>query len=591
MRIKKLLSLITVVFIFGSGLAPSITASFFEGKNAFFKPAIQKGTVLSAGDGITNYYGIIATCGRYADSGANLPIGFIPQRYLYLSLLMAPNWKAKNIIFLVDHEATRANILAAIDGIAAKIDEDDVFLFAWQGHGSQVKDDNGDERTFLKPFDTKDEVICPYDCYRDKNNNLVNFIRDDTLDLEFSKVNAKGMCLIFESCFSGGLICKEGNDIDVDGDGFIDSDEANNFSADFSYDFKSEQTVDLEDRNRIVIMASLDDASARLAPLLGGPLTTGMALGFLGQYKGTKKDTNNNNFLSVEESFEWAQPRMLGITSAYYLGMWNALIAINYFAQNHSKHDYPLIDAIINGSKMFFTQIVLVNLIMRITHGSWAATIAHMNDLYAEEGGLDIIQLKPSQEEDVFSELTIPEIVSTHRPTVDDWYDVFNHLKENTSFNDWTDEQIIDWMPSLSTFLSFSWSDVHPSFEPGFFAEIEDAYNGEKNEEITFSASVLGGKPPYSISWDFGDGSYGSGLTPSHVFTAKGDYTVRLQVTDSSGNTAVDLYNPTQYPSELIQITGKKENDVKSGLFDFEEDNMLLSSFIYEVLQRLTSKC
>lgn len=591
MNSKKLLGLITVFLIVGSCLVPSISASFFKDRNAVFNTTINKRIEALTGDGKTNYYAIIATCGRYADSGANLPIGFAQQRYLYMSLLLAPNWKAKNIIFLVNQEATRANLLAAIDEMAGKVDNDDVFLFAWQGHGSQVKDDDGDERTFLKPFDTKDEVICPYDCHRE-GGNLVNFIRDDTLDREFSRIKSKGMCLIFESCFSGGLVKKDETDIDTDKNGFIDTDEATNFSEDFSYDLKTKQTLDLEKKNRIVIMASLDDTSARLAPLLGGPLTTGMALGFLGQYRGTKKDTNNNGFLSVEESFKWARSRMFGMTSAYYLGMWNAFIAINYFSQNHSKHDHPLIDAIVNGSRTFFTEIIMINLFLRITHGSWAVTIANMNDLYAEESGLDIIQLKTVQEEEVFSQLTLPtDSLFNHNPTVDDWNEVFHYLKTNTSFDEWSDDQISEWMPPLSDFIMVSWDDVHPSFQPGFFAEIEDTYTGKKDQELSFSASILGGSPPYSIVWDFGDGSYGGGLTPSHVFTSKGEYTISLSVIDSRGKTAVDLYTTDHIPLTTVQIIGNKNGYAENHFFDLDKDNSVLSFFIDTFLQHLASKC
>lgn len=42
-----------------------------------------------------------------------------------------------------------------------------------------------------------------------------------------------------------------------------------------------------------------------------------------------------------------------------------------------------------------------------------------------------------------------------------------------------------------------------------------------------------------SYSWDFGDGSTGSGRTPSHSYSTPGTYSVRLNVTDNSGSTAI----------------------------------------------------
>ena len=47
----------------------------------------------------------------------------------------------------------------------------------------------------------------------------------------------------------------------------------------------------------------------------------------------------------------------------------------------------------------------------------------------------------------------------------------------------------------------------------------------------TASANITG------YSWDFGDGSTGTGVTPTHSYTAAGTYTVALTVTDANSNT------------------------------------------------------
>src|SRR5262249_57124622 len=41
-----------------------------------------------------------------------------------------------------------------------------------------------------------------------------------------------------------------------------------------------------------------------------------------------------------------------------------------------------------------------------------------------------------------------------------------------------------------------------------------------------------------SYSWNFGDGTSGSGATASHTYTAAGNYTATLTVFDSAGKTA-----------------------------------------------------
>jgi len=53
-----------------------------------------------------------------------------------------------------------------------------------------------------------------------------------------------------------------------------------------------------------------------------------------------------------------------------------------------------------------------------------------------------------------------------------------------------------------------------------------------------------GGVPPYSFSWDFGDGTTGFGSSVTHIYTASGKYAVTLTVTDSAS------------PSNSLSVTG-----------------------------------
>ena len=55
----------------------------------------------------------------------------------------------------------------------------------------------------------------------------------------------------------------------------------------------------------------------------------------------------------------------------------------------------------------------------------------------------------------------------------------------------------------------------------------------ETGQQVTFTATVSGGTQPYSHTWDFGDGSTGTGSTTTHVYGAPGSFTVTLSVTDS----------------------------------------------------------
>ncbi len=57
-----------------------------------------------------------------------------------------------------------------------------------------------------------------------------------------------------------------------------------------------------------------------------------------------------------------------------------------------------------------------------------------------------------------------------------------------------------------------------------------------------------------SYSWDFGDGSTGSGKTLTHAFSASGDYTVKLNVTDNDGASNVSTLTIHVNPAPLIPL-------------------------------------
>jgi PKD repeat protein len=94
-----------------------------------------------------------------------------------------------------------------------------------------------------------------------------------------------------------------------------------------------------------------------------------------------------------------------------------------------------------------------------------------------------------------------------------------------------------------------------------------------------FEADVAGVTEPYTISWNFGDGSSEESddddETISHTFEEAGRYNVGAIVTDSSGRTASDSIRITIKPSPpltSVEIISSGAEGVAPATFEFEAD-------------------
>jgi hypothetical protein len=95
---------------------------------------------------------------------------------------------------LTDNRATKKNILSRLDKMVKSAVNGDFLIFQFSGHGSQIRDREGDELS-----DHMDEIICPYDMNWDDG-----FISDDMLG-EILRELKKGvkMEILLDSCHSG----------------------------------------------------------------------------------------------------------------------------------------------------------------------------------------------------------------------------------------------------------------------------------------------------------------------------------------------------------------------------------------------------
>jgi hypothetical protein len=87
-------------------------------------------------------------------------------------------------------------------------------------------------------------------------------------------------------------------------------------------------------------------------------------------------------------------------------------------------------------------------------------------------------------------------------------------------------------------------------------------YSGEIGEAIHFIGSASGGATPYTYAWTFGDGGTSTDQNPDHSYTAAGNYTATLTVTDAGSQTATD----TAAVTIVAPVPHFKIDSIKGGL-------------------------
>lgn len=109
-------------------------------------------------------------------------------------LLKYFGFTVKQIRVLVDERATKKAILERLKWLVKGAKSGDRLLFHFSGHGSQIRDRDGDE---LK--DQMDEIICPHDMDWDGT-----YIVDDDLKAVFSTLpEGVRLDVLLDSCHSG----------------------------------------------------------------------------------------------------------------------------------------------------------------------------------------------------------------------------------------------------------------------------------------------------------------------------------------------------------------------------------------------------
>ncbi|MCI0663154.1 MAG: caspase family protein [Acidobacteria bacterium] len=116
-----------------------------------------------------------------------------------MAQLIQSVYKFGEVKILLNEQATASNIEHWFRTwlIAGTRPGDRAFFF-YAGHGSQLADNNGDERK----EDGKDETLAPYDV---NPRSGANMMRDDLFDEMIGRLNGRRAVLVFDSCHSGTI--------------------------------------------------------------------------------------------------------------------------------------------------------------------------------------------------------------------------------------------------------------------------------------------------------------------------------------------------------------------------------------------------
>jgi hypothetical protein len=167
-------------------------------KKLFGKPAVVSApaTLPSSGGNIVGEkYALLVGINKYAEPGNDLS-GCVNDVTDMAELLSTQfGFKPDNIRILTDNRATQANILERLSWLVTVAKPGDQLVWHYSGHGSQVRDRDGDELE-----DQLDEIICPHDLDWD------NPFTDDLIASYFKEViDGATLTFISDSCHSGTI--------------------------------------------------------------------------------------------------------------------------------------------------------------------------------------------------------------------------------------------------------------------------------------------------------------------------------------------------------------------------------------------------
>jgi hypothetical protein len=151
----------------------------------------------------TEYWALLVAVGVYYNHPEqDRPTMLNAVDDLYDSLMASSNWQADHIHMLKASQATTLNLIKELIWLIQNEDNDDISLVYITTHGSPLRTKNG-LPIDLPPKDEadgEDEALIMYYGFE-----RTDFITDDLLNFFLDRLQSTGVCVIVDSCYSGGF--------------------------------------------------------------------------------------------------------------------------------------------------------------------------------------------------------------------------------------------------------------------------------------------------------------------------------------------------------------------------------------------------
>jgi len=232
----------------------------------------------------SQYWGLIFAVGYYYNRpDADRPEMIESANDLYSVLTGSANWQADHIRMLTANTATGKNLISDLQWLAQNSKAEDYVLVYITTHGAQLKRNGLPWDLWPKDeADGMDEFLFMYNGF----NNPFSIVWDDLLNFFLSRITCQGMCLIVDSCFSGG---------------FADAPMNTGASQAAAQAYVQDFARSLSGQNRVVLMSTQEDAVSWGA-FFSSFIIDG--LNGAGDLFGNRDGVN-----SAEEAFAYAAPQ------------------------------------------------------------------------------------------------------------------------------------------------------------------------------------------------------------------------------------------------------------------------------------------